>query len=71
MLYFKACPRCHTGAIEHNSDSWGEYVLCLMCGYQRDFDPGVDPVTELAKAHREFAQKAAASAAAGAEEAVA
>ncbi len=67
MLYFKGCPKCKTGAIEHASDSWGQYLQCLMCGYQRDFETGTDPVAELAKAHREFA--AAAMAAEGGEQA--
>jgi hypothetical protein len=53
MLYFKACPRCQTGTIEHASDSWGQYLQCLMCGFQRDFMPGADPVAELTAAHRE------------------
>ena len=69
MLYFKACPRCNTGTIEHGSDSWGQYLQCLICGYQRDFVPGADPVAELAAAHRE--KKTAAVAAGDQEAAVA
>ncbi len=59
MLYFKSCPRCHTGAIEHNSDSWGQYLLCLMCGYQRDFEPGINPIAEIAQARLDLERKAA------------
>jgi hypothetical protein len=69
MLYFKACPKCHTGTVEHGSDNWGQYLQCLMCGYQRDFAPGTDPVMELAAAHRE--KKTSAVAAEAQEEAVA
>ena len=55
MLYFKSCPKCGTGTIEHNSDSWGQYLQCLMCGYQRDFEPGTSARAELATAHRQRA----------------
>jgi DNA-directed RNA polymerase subunit M/transcription elongation factor TFIIS len=61
MLYFKSCPRCQSGTIEHNSDSWGQYLQCLMCGYQRDFDAGISPARELAEARRQVAAKVAAA----------
>ncbi len=32
MYMFKGCPRCH-GDLFKNSDSYGEFVLCLQCGY--------------------------------------
>lgn len=53
MFYFKTCPKCKTGIIEHGSDMWGQYLQCLNCGFQRDFETGTDPVAELAKAHSE------------------
>jgi hypothetical protein len=62
-LYFKSCPRCQTGAIEHNSDSWGQYLLCLMCGYQRDFEAGIEPAAEIAKARLELERRVAGVAA--------
>ncbi len=62
MLYFKACPRCNSGTVEHASDSWGQYLQCLMCGFQRDFDSGVDPVAELATAQRQVRDAIAARA---------
>ncbi len=27
-----ACPRCH-GAVRHDSDGYGEFKLCLNCGW--------------------------------------
>ena len=41
MLYFKACPKCVTGTVEHNSDSHGEFTQCLNCGFMRDTPDGV------------------------------
>ena len=66
MLYFKSCPKCATGTVEHNSDAWGQYLQCLMCGFQRDFEPGVSATAELAAAHR---QRSAALAIAESEQA--
>lgn len=36
MLYFKSCPKCATGTIEHNYDTHGEFAQCLNCGFMRD-----------------------------------
>lgn len=36
MLYFRACPRCLTGTVEHADDLYSEYLQCLMCGFMRD-----------------------------------
>ncbi len=60
MLYFKSCPKCETGTVEHNSDGWGQYLQCLMCGYQRDFDAGTTAIAALARARQVLAQTAGA-----------
>lgn len=49
MLHFNSCPRCQTGTIEVDSDNWGRYILCLMCGYQHDIEEGVDARAVLLK----------------------
>ncbi|MEE8046410.1 MAG: hypothetical protein V3T49_06185 [Dehalococcoidia bacterium] len=36
MLHFKSCPKCITGTVEHNSDSYGNFLQCLNCGFMRD-----------------------------------
>ncbi len=36
MLYFRACPRCKTGAVEHNDDHYGGYLQCLNCGFMHN-----------------------------------
>ena len=41
MLYFKSCPKCITGTVEHNHDSHGAYAQCLNCGFMRDLSDGV------------------------------
>ena len=38
MLYFRACPRCHTGTVELESDTHGPYLSCLNCGFQKAGD---------------------------------
>ncbi len=35
MVMFKACPRCE-GDMHVNSDMYGEYRECLMCGFMSD-----------------------------------
>ncbi len=32
MYFLKGCPRCH-GDLCQDSDIYGEYVVCLQCGY--------------------------------------
>lgn len=63
MLYFKSCPKCMTGTIEHNRDPFTEYLQCLNCGFMRDIPDGTDAVTALRQVHREFREAAAAEAA--------
>ena len=41
MLYFKSCPKCVTGTVEHNNDSHGAYAQCLNCGFMRDLPDGL------------------------------
>ena len=42
MLYFRACPRCRTGTVEHSNDAYGGYLQCLNCGFMRDLpDPAL------------------------------
>jgi hypothetical protein len=55
MLYFKTCPKCETGTVEHNSDPWGGYLQCLNCGFMRDVSQDVDVVSELRRLHAELA----------------
>ncbi len=44
MLFFKSCPKCITGTVEHNFDAHGEYAQCLNCGFMRDLPEGAsDP----------------------------
>lgn len=48
MLYFKSCPKCVTGTVEHNNDSHGAYAQCLNCGFMRDLPDGLSS-SELAR----------------------
>jgi len=41
MLYFKSCPKCTTGTVEHNFDAHGDYLQCLNCGFMRDVPDGI------------------------------
>ena len=36
MLWLKSCLRCQAGAVVLDRDMYGEYVLCLQCGYIKD-----------------------------------
>lgn len=69
MLYFKACPKCLTGTIEHNGDSFTEYVQCLNCGLMRDIPDEMDVFSTLKELHAQFKAQRAAEEAAEAEEA--
>ncbi len=60
MLYFKACPKCQTGTIEHNRDPWSEYLQCLNCGLMRDVRDGLTAVQALKDLHVEFKAQLAA-----------
>jgi hypothetical protein len=62
MLYFRACPKCQTGTIEHNNDPFTEYLQCLNCGFMRDMPDGADAVTSLAEIRTQFEAAAAAEA---------
>lgn len=35
VLYFRACPKCKMGTVEHNWDNVGEFLRCLNCGYSK------------------------------------
>ena len=39
MLLFRACPRCQ-GDMHVNSDIYGDYKECLMCGLMQDIEKG-------------------------------
>lgn len=69
MLYFKACPKCLTGTIEHNSDPWTEYLQCLNCGLMRDVPDEKDAVQTLKDLHVQFRMQREAEEAAEAESA--
>ena len=58
MLYFNSCPKCLTGAIEYESDSYGGYIQCLHCGFLRDLEEGVTAAQALALAKAELAKAA-------------
>ena len=60
MLYFRACPKCQTGTVEHNRDPFTEYLQCLNCGLMRDVPDDTDAATALAQLHIEFKAAAAA-----------
>jgi len=57
MLYFKACPKCLTGTIEHTRDPWSEYVQCLNCGLMRDVPEGMGAVQTLKDLHVQFREQ--------------
>lgn len=57
MLYFKACPKCQTGTIEHNNDTWSEYLQCLNCGLMRDLPEGKSGVQFLKDLQVQFAEQ--------------
>ena len=63
MLYFKACPKCLTGTVEHNTDPWSEYVQCLNCGLMRDVPDDQTAVETLKQLHVQFKEQRAAEAA--------
>lgn len=67
MLYFKACPKCRTGTVEHNRDPYTEYLQCLNCGFMRDVPDGADAVMALRDLHAEFRAAAEAEEAAESE----
>ncbi len=60
MLYFKACPKCQTGTVEHNSDPWSEYLQCLNCGLMRDLPEGKTAVQTLKDLRVQFREQIAA-----------
>ena len=69
MLYFKACPRCLTGTVEHTNDLYSEYLQCIMCGFMHDVPEETTPIEELKRLHIEMrkareAEEAAESASA-------
>jgi hypothetical protein len=64
MLYFKSCPKCKTGTIEHTNDLFTEYVQCLNCGLLRDVLDGQDAVSTLKQLHAEYREMEAAEKAA-------
>jgi hypothetical protein len=68
MLYFKSCPKCLTGTVEHNRDPYTEYLQCLNCGLMRDIPDGMNAVAALKQIQAQFREALEAEAA---EEAVA
>ncbi len=58
MLYFKACPRCKTGAVEHNDDPYGGYLQCLNCGFMHDLPEDATPADVLRRLIVEYQQLA-------------
>ena len=37
LIALKGCPRCG-GALYANSDIYGPYIGCLMCGFQQNME---------------------------------
>ena len=44
-MLFKSCSRCRDGDIYRDSDLYGEYWVCVQCGWMRDL-PRDDRVQE-------------------------
>ena len=36
MMWFKSCPRCETGDLVLERDSYGWAFQCLHCGFMKD-----------------------------------
>ena len=53
MLYFRSCPRCLTGTVEHTNDLYSEYIQCLMCGFMHDVPEESSVIAELKRLHVE------------------
>ena len=49
MILFKSCPRC-SGDRVSESDAYGPYILCLVCGHMA-YSESVNPV-ETARARK-------------------
>ena len=49
MILFKSCPRC-SGDRVRQSDPYGPYILCLVCGHMAYPDSG--KLIETARARR-------------------
>ena len=64
MLYFRACPKCQTGTVEHNNDPWGNYIKCVNCGFTRDLPDGANAAAELKRLRAELASAGAPAVAA-------
>ncbi len=41
MLFYRACPKCRTGAVQPDDDQYGPYLRCLNCGFMKDIEQGV------------------------------
>jgi ssDNA-binding Zn-finger/Zn-ribbon topoisomerase 1 len=35
MMRFKSCPKCQTGDMVLDRDTYGSYMRCLQCGFLR------------------------------------
>lgn len=44
MIMFKACPRCQAGDVVVDKDIYGWNLLCLQCGYMKDFGKPAEAV---------------------------
>ena len=38
VVQFRACPRCQ-GDLNAKGDMWGEYRVCMQCGFFQDIEP--------------------------------
>jgi hypothetical protein len=50
MIFFKSCNRCQ-GDMHVDSDSYGWFVKCLQCGFQRDMPAGIVTAPAYATLH--------------------
>jgi hypothetical protein len=44
MILFRSCPTCSTGDLIKTSDTFGEYMECVQCGYVKDVEAANAPV---------------------------
>lgn len=43
MILFRSCPTCSTGDLIKTSDTFGEYMECVQCGYVKDVETAPTP----------------------------
>ena len=46
MFWLKNCPRC-SGDIYSEKDSFGSYVACVQCGFQKDIPEQIHEMVDI------------------------